>query len=85
LNREIIVNQSEFLKAVSEALEVDQSLVNMELKLGDIAEWDSLGHLTILSNIDALTNEKASEIENFGSLGSLIEIWNALLDAKLAS
>lgn len=79
------MNKIEFLKAISEALEVDPSLINMELKLGDLEEWDSLGHLTILSNLDALTNEKASDIKDFGSLGSLEEIWGALVKAGLGS
>lgn len=79
------MNQTEFLKAISEALEVDVALINMNLKLGDLEEWDSLGHLTILSNLDVLTNEKASEIKDFGSLGSLEAIWSALVNAGLAS
>ena len=78
------MNKNEFLKAISEALEVDGALINMNLKLGDLEEWDSLGHLTILSNLDALTNEKASEIKDFGSLGSLQAIWDGLVKAGLA-
>jgi len=78
------MNQNEFLKAISEALEVNPDLVNMDLKLGDLEEWDSLGHLTILSNLDSLTNEKASEIKDFGSLGSVQDLWKALVDAGLA-
>jgi acyl carrier protein len=79
------MNQKEFLIAISEALEVDPNIINMELKLGDLEEWDSLGHLTILSNLDSLTGEKASEIKDFGSLGSLQAIWNALVSAGLAA
>ena len=78
------MNQNEFLKAVADALEVDPSTVNIDLKLGDLPEWDSLGHLTILSNLDELTGEKASEIKDFGSLGTLKAIWIALVDAGLA-
>ena len=79
------MNQKEFLGIISEALEVDPSIINMNLKLGDLTEWDSLGHLTILSNLDSLTGEKASEIKDFGSLDSLQAIWNALVNAGLAA
>ena len=79
------MNQREFLNAVAEALEVDPSRINIDLKLGDLSEWDSLGHLTILSNLDALTGEKASEIKDLGSLGSLNEIWKALVKEGLAA
>jgi len=79
------MNQERFLSAIAEALEVDPSVVNMELKLGDLAEWDSLGHLTILSNLDSMTGEKASEIKDFGSLNSLRAFWNALVNAGLAA
>lgn len=78
------MNQKEFLIIISQALEVDQNVVNMRLKLGDLTEWDSLGHLTILSQLDSLTGEKASEIKDFGSLRSLEAIWDALVNAGLA-
>lgn len=77
------MNQDDFLIAVSKALEVDRTKINMKLKIGDLEEWDSLGHLTILSSLDSLTEGKASEINNFGALESLQQIWTALNDAGL--
>lgn len=79
------MNQKEFLIAISEALEVDPDNININLKLGDLEKWDSLGHLTILFTLDSLTGEKASEIKDFGSLGSLQDIWDALVNAGLAA
>jgi hypothetical protein len=77
------MNQDDFLMVVSKALEVDRDKINMKLKIGDLEEWDSLGHLTILSSLDGITGGKASEINNFGALESLQQIWIALNDAGL--
>jgi hypothetical protein len=79
------MKQIEFINVVASALGVDSSTVTMDLKIGDIREWDSLGHLTILTSLDAYTGEKASEISNFGSLDSLSALWSALVNAGLAS
>lgn len=57
----------------------------MDLKIDDIPEWDSLGHLTILSYLDDLTEGKAAEIGNLGVMESLNEIWNAFVQAKIGS
>jgi|TARA_B110000263_G_scaffold162825_1_gene141701 acyl carrier protein len=77
------MNRNEFLEAVAESLEVDLSLVEIHLSLGDLPEWDSLGHLTMLTFLDEKTQDKASEIRGIGSMESLNEIWEALVEAGL--
>lgn len=77
------MNRNEFLEAVAESLEVDLSLVEIHLSLGDLPEWDSLGHLTMLTYLDEKTQDKTSEISGIGSMESLKEIWEALVEAGL--
>ncbi len=79
------MNKNEFLEAIASALEVDIELVNMDLKIDDIPEWDSLGQLTILTQLDDMTSGKADEIPNIGTMESLSEIWSALKEAGLTS
>lgn len=79
------MNQEQFLNLVATALDVEPSKVDMGLELGSVPEWDSLGHLTILTSLDAETGEKASEIPELGAMTSLDAIWKALVNAGLAS
>ena len=48
------MKKNDFIGAVAAALEVEADIVTMDLKIDDIPEWDSLGHLTILSSLDDL-------------------------------
>ena len=79
------MTKSEFLTAIADALEIDAALVSMDLRSGDLPEWDSLGHLTILSNLDSSLDGRVADIENFGALLSLREMWMALERAGLVS
>jgi acyl carrier protein len=79
------MNKNDFFAAIAFALEVDESIVTINLKIDDIPEWDSLGHLTILSHLDEITDGKAGEIADLGSLENLDAIWNAFVDAGIAT
>jgi acyl carrier protein len=79
------MNKITFLNLIATALEVEVSHISMDTKINDLPEWDSLGHLTIMSSIDSITNEKASEINDFGTLTSVSDIWDALVNANLAA
>ena len=72
-----------FMMAVATALEVKNEVITEDLKLDDIPEWDSLGHLTILSHLDDLTDGKAGEISGLGSMENLKDIWNAFVEAGI--
>ena len=40
-------------KIVVETLKISEDRYNEELAIGDIAEWDSLGHVQLLQKIEA--------------------------------
>ena len=77
------MKKNDFINAVISALEVEPSVITMDLKIDDIPEWDSLGHLAILSSLDELTDGKAGEINGLGSMESLNDIWRAFVEAGI--
>jgi acyl carrier protein len=79
------MKKNDFIVAIASALEVKVDVVTMDLKIDDIPEWDSLGHLTILSYLDDLTDGKAGDISNLGTMESLRDIWSAFVEAGIGS
>ncbi len=78
-----MLDKDKFLKLISEALKVPKKKITLSLKVGDIEEWDSLGHLEILTKIDKETKGKAGKIKNLSSSQSLKEIFEILKKNKL--
>lgn len=78
------MNKNEFFEAIALAWEVDSELINMELEIEGLPEWDSLGQLTMLSQLDDMTSGQAAEIPNIGTMEKLADIWEALVEAGLA-
>ena len=79
------MEKNTFMMAIATALEVEIELITEDLKIGDIPEWDSLGHLTMLSHLDDVTDGKAGEISDLGSMENLKDIWNAFIEAGIGS
>ena len=78
------MTKNEFFEAIAFAWEVDSDLINMELEIEGLPEWDSLGQLTMLSQLDDMTSGQAAEIPNIGTMEKLADIWDALVEAGLA-
>mgnify|MGYP001176400459 CR=1 FL=1 len=78
-----MLNKDKFLSLISKALKVQKSKIKMSLKVGEIEEWDSLGHLEILTKIDKETKGKAGKIKNLSSSQSLNQIYENLKKNKL--
>ena len=68
------MNKNKILVLISEALEVDSSKINMDTKLGDLEEWDSLGQLSILTELDKLFDGKVAEINEMAEADSVESI-----------
>ena len=45
-------NLEKYRKVFSKSLSIDESKVNDELKYNDIPEWDSIGHMTLMSGLE---------------------------------
>ena len=71
------MKEKELLKLVSEALEVSIEKINLRSSQDEIEEWDSLGHLSILSSLskelgDSINNVKG--LSNCNTSSCIIEI-----------
>ncbi|MAV05586.1 MAG: acyl carrier protein [Candidatus Pelagibacter sp.] len=45
-------NLEKYRKVFLKSLSVDESKVNDKLKYNDIPEWDSIGHMTLMSGLE---------------------------------
>ena len=45
-------NKKKFEKIFIEALTIDNSKFNEDIKYNDIPEWDSIGHMTLISGLE---------------------------------
>ena len=45
-------NLEKYRKVFLKSLAVDESKVNDKLKYNDIPEWDSIGHMTLMSGLE---------------------------------
>jgi len=65
----------EFLDLVCEWLNRDPGTINVDDTPDTVAEWDSVGHLSIIATIDqigvAVDNE---EMQNFKSIRELVDL-----------
>ncbi len=78
-----MLNEKSLKELIAECLEIEQNLISIESSNENIEEWDSLGHLSILSSLDEITGGKASEIEDLASALSFSELVNSLESAGL--
>ena len=79
-----MLNKDKILKLIAKSLKISSTKVNMNSKKDKLKNWDSLGHLTILTEIDKITKGKASEIKNLGDASTVSEIHKLLIKNKLA-
>lgn len=73
-------NEDKFRKTVVEALEIGEGEYRDTLSLGDIASWDSLGHLGLVAAIESAFHVKF-ETEKILEMSSVAKL-KAGLKAK---
>ena len=69
-------NENKYINCFVEALSVDKSIVNDKLKYNEIPEWDSIGHMTLISNLEEAfgISFETDDIVEFSSYKKGIEI-----------
>ena len=45
-------NKKKYIEIFIDALSIDKSKFNEKLKYNDIPEWDSIGHMTLMSSLE---------------------------------
>ena len=68
VNREFVVS------GIAESLEIEISQLNITSSSSDFEEWDSLGHISIMSFLDKNYDEITERVPDFASATSVIEI-----------
>ena len=66
--------KEEIFKLICEALGSDLSEISIESTSNDIDEWDSLGHLSILQELDLKYNNITDRVPELASVSSVKEI-----------
>jgi len=69
-------NNEKYKKVFLESLSIDQDSFNEELKYNEIPEWDSIGHMTLISNLESEFNISIDidDVLNYGSFKKGVEL-----------
>ena len=69
-------NLEKYRKVFSKSLSVEETKFNEKLKYNDIPEWDSIGHMTLMSGLEEEFNIslETDDIVDFSSFEKGIEI-----------
>ena len=67
---------------ITDALDADD-VITVDSSMENINEWDSLGHLSVLTSLDQATEGKASAISDLGESSSVKEIISILRKENL--
>jgi len=78
-----MLDKDELMSLIAESLDVDRSSIDETTTSETIDEWDSLGHLSVLSALDEVTHGKASGVEELASALSIVELIKILSNAEL--
>ena len=66
------------LLAIAQGLEVDPDAVTLDSTTETIEDWDSLGHLAVLSALDDASDGKSADLIDLTQAASVEEIMNIL-------
>ena len=69
---------SDLRKLIALALEVEEEQVLTESQIGSIEEWDSLGHISILSRLDLVYDNITERVPDLASCTTVVEIHQLL-------
>ena len=65
-----------YKQAFIDSLSIDQKLLNKDLKYNEVPEWDSIGHMTLMSDLEEKfkINIDTYDIVDFSSFKKGMEI-----------
>ncbi len=71
--------QSKIIKIIATSLEVNEDQITENTGIGEITEWDSLGHIVIISNLEnefsiSFDPEIIMDLEDVSDLVAAIEV-----------
>ena len=72
------MKEARLFEIVAEALELEVENVSLDTSTENVEEWDSLGHITILSALDDETGGETSELPDLTQAVSVRELLEVL-------
>lgn len=79
------INLNTLLQIIAESTESDLKEVNIDSSMDNLPGWDSLGHLSILSKLDSVSDGKAAEINTLADCQSVKDLIASLSSKSLFS
>jgi len=76
------MKENELIKLIKKSLKTKQK-IDINSKSNNIEEWDSIGHLILLSNLDKKLKGATSNIADIATADSVKKIINILKKNKL--
>lgn len=73
-----MANEKEVLEIIGKALNFKGKALSLDSSINNVEEWDSLGHLGILSALDKLYNGKIAPIKEMAAADSVEKILQIL-------
>lgn len=70
-------------KIIAKSLKIELSEINENSSSKNVEEWDSLGHLTILMNLDKNFKGKLNSISELSDCDSFKKIYKILVKHKI--
>ena len=69
-------NLEKYKQAFIDSLSIDQKLLNKDIKYNEVPEWDSIGHMTLMSDLEEKfkINIDTDDIVDFSSFKKGMEI-----------
>ena len=75
--------EEDVIKVIQEALELSDGDISIDSVADEIPDWDSLGHLAILSNLDEYFEGKVASIEELAEVDNIKDLLQLLKDNSL--
>ena len=75
--------KEEVISTMESALELEKGSLSLDMHMDGIEQWDSLGHLSILSSLDVLFDGLVAPITKISQVQSVGDILNILIENKL--
>lgn len=73
-----MISEEKVISIISEALDLKDGSITIDTKSSDIPDWDSLGHLSILSKISEVLGDSFNESQELAAASSVKEIFDCL-------
>ena len=79
-----MLDKKELFQIISAAIEPERA-IDIDSSSDNTPEWDSLGHLSILSSLDARTAGATSELDDISEADSIQKLIDVLSSSDLLS